>query len=60
LRGTPMGGGPGRAGTGTVPGSGSVRVEVAPEGARTVADGAAQLVLAPLFGRAPGAPATAG
>ncbi|NLU71225.1 ROK family transcriptional regulator [Streptomyces sp. HNM0575] len=37
-----------------------VRVEVVPEGARTVADGAAQLVLAPLFGRTPGAPATAG
>jgi hypothetical protein len=37
-----------------------VAVEVVPEGARTVADGAAQLVLAPLFGRAPGAPAAAG
>lgn len=36
-----------------------VRVELVPEGSRTVADGAAQLVLAPLFGRAPGAPATA-
>ncbi|QPP10908.1 ROK family protein [Streptomyces bathyalis] len=38
----------------------AVRVELAPEGTRTVADGAAQLVLAPLFGRAPGAPADGG
>lgn len=37
-----------------------VRVELASEGTRTVADGAAQLVLAPLFGRAPGAPADGG
>ncbi|WP_399067297.1 ROK family protein [Streptomyces winkii] len=48
----------GRAGTRS--GTGGVRVEVVPEGARTVADGAAQLVLAPLFGSAPGAPASAG
>ncbi|OEV30050.1 hypothetical protein AN219_13105, partial [Streptomyces nanshensis] len=41
------------------PARGPVSVEVVPEGSRTVADGAAQLVLAPLFGRAPGAPATA-
>nr|WP_254665926.1 ROK family protein [Streptomyces sp. WMMB 322] len=38
----------------------AVRVELAPEGTRSVADGAAQLVLAPLFGRAPGAPANGG
>jgi predicted NBD/HSP70 family sugar kinase len=48
------------AGVASGAGTGGVRVEIAPEGARTVADGAAQLVLAPLFGRAPGAPATAG
>ncbi|WP_375537828.1 ROK family protein [Streptomyces sp. Amel2xB2] len=39
---------------------GGVRVEIVPEGSRTVADGAAQLVLAPLFGRAPGTPAASG
>ncbi|SCK54735.1 Sugar kinase of the NBD/HSP70 family, may contain an N-terminal HTH domain [Streptomyces sp. WMMB 714] len=46
----------GRPGAGAGPGpgrAGDVPVELVPEGARTVADGAAQLVLAPLFGRAP-------
>ncbi|GGO55798.1 hypothetical protein GCM10012287_47900 [Streptomyces daqingensis] len=42
------------AGTGQGPGrAGDVPVELVPDGVRTVADGAAQLVLAPLFGRAP-------
>ncbi|WP_417801328.1 ROK family protein [Streptomyces ovatisporus] len=45
----------GRPGAGSGAASGAVPVELVPEGARTVADGAAQLVLAPLFGRAPGA-----
>jgi hypothetical protein len=69
LRGTPAGAGTttgagggsvGAAGAGGATGAsggGGVLVEVVPEGARTVADGAAQLVLAPLFGRAPGASA---
>ena len=52
LRGTATGVENGRGGDG---GRGAVRVEIVPEGARTVADGAAQLVLAPLFGRAHGA-----
>jgi predicted NBD/HSP70 family sugar kinase len=48
----------GRGGDGSS-GGGGVRVELVPEGARTVADGAAQLVLAPLFGRAQGMPGAA-
>jgi len=56
LRGTPAGVAEGAArGPTGASGGGGVRVEVVPEGARTVADGAAQLVLGPLFGRAPGA-----
>lgn len=39
---------------GTGAGAPRVGVALAPHGARTVADGAAQLVLAPLFGHAPG------
>ena len=69
LRGTPAGAGTttgagggsvGAAGAGGATGAsggGGILVELVPEGARTVADGAAQLVLAPLFGRAPGASA---
>ncbi|HWM38244.1 MAG TPA: ROK family transcriptional regulator [Streptomyces sp.] len=56
LRGTPAGVADGGArGPTGASGGGGVRVEVVPEGARTVADGAAQLVLGPLFGRVPGA-----
>ncbi len=56
LRGTPAGLEDGRDEDGTAEsGRGGVRVELVPEGARTVADGAAQLVLAPLFGRVHGA-----
>lgn len=50
----------GSTGRGAANGDG-IRVEVAPGGARAVAEGAAQLVLAPLFGRAAGtAPAADG
>lgn len=56
LRGTPAGvAEDGARGPTGASGGGGVRVEVVPEGARTVADGAAQLVLGPLFGRVPGA-----